>query len=83
MLFSSSFCLPYLLSTGQVLEEAGSKCGIRSICVYGGVPKREQVRLTLSLGYLFASSLVLRPLAWVGCLIHAKTPVILGGFKHK
>jgi hypothetical protein len=28
-----------------VIEDAGSKCGITSVCVYGGVPKGPQVRL--------------------------------------
>ena len=27
-----------------VLVEAGSKCGINCICIYGGVGKKEQVR---------------------------------------
>lgn len=26
-----------------VLEEAGSKCGVKSVCIYGGVPKRDQI----------------------------------------
>ena len=25
----------------EVCEEAGRSCGIRSTCIYGGVPKRE------------------------------------------
>ena len=28
-----------------VLEEAGSLCGVASVCVYGGVPKRDQVQV--------------------------------------
>lgn len=28
----------------DVLTEAGSQCGIKCVCVYGGVPKYEQVR---------------------------------------
>ncbi|KAF5833186.1 P-loop containing nucleoside triphosphate hydrolase protein [Dunaliella salina] len=31
------------LQINQVLEDAGSKCGIHSLCVYGGVPKKEQI----------------------------------------
>mmetsp|Transcript_27015 Transcript_27015/g.73020 ORF Transcript_27015/g.73020 Transcript_27015/m.73020 type:complete len:598 (+) Transcript_27015:3277-5070(+) len=31
------------LQINQVLEDAGSKCGIRSLCVYGGVPKNQQI----------------------------------------
>lgn len=27
-----------------VLEEAGSQCGVSTVCVYGGVPKRDQVQ---------------------------------------
>ncbi len=27
----------------QVLVEAGAKCGVRSVCVYGGVPKTQQI----------------------------------------
>lgn len=27
----------------QVIHDAGSKCGVRTVCVYGGVPKKEQV----------------------------------------
>lgn len=26
-----------------VLEDAGSRCGVRTVCVYGGVPKGPQV----------------------------------------
>lgn len=32
------------LQIGTVLEEAGSQCGISTVCVYGGVPKRDQVQ---------------------------------------
>jgi hypothetical protein len=31
------------LQIAAVLEDAGSKCGIGSVCVYGGVPKHPQV----------------------------------------
>lgn len=31
------------LQIAAVLEDAGSKCGIGSVCVYGGVPKGPQV----------------------------------------
>lgn len=31
------------LQIAAVLEDAGSKCGISSVCVYGGVPKGPQV----------------------------------------
>uniref|UniRef100_A0A7S0R477 RNA helicase n=1 Tax=Chlamydomonas leiostraca TaxID=1034604 RepID=A0A7S0R477_9CHLO len=31
------------LQINQVLHDAGAKCGVRSVCVYGGVPKKEQV----------------------------------------
>lgn len=30
------------LQSAEVIAEAGKHCGIRSTCVYGGVPKREQ-----------------------------------------
>ncbi|PNG63213.1 ATP-dependent RNA helicase DBP2, partial [Tetrabaena socialis] len=30
------------LQINEVLEEAGSKCGVRTVCVYGGVPKPPQ-----------------------------------------
>ncbi|GAB4813419.1 hypothetical protein N2152v2_000465 [Parachlorella kessleri] len=32
------------LQINAVLEEAGEKCGITSVCVYGGVPKKEQMQ---------------------------------------
>lgn len=32
------------LQIAGVLEEAGSKVGIKTVCVYGGVPKREQAQ---------------------------------------
>ncbi|KAI3424136.1 hypothetical protein D9Q98_009496 [Chlorella vulgaris] len=32
------------LQIAAVLEEAGSQCGISTVCVYGGVPKRDQVQ---------------------------------------
>ncbi|KAL4442663.1 hypothetical protein ABPG77_006657 [Micractinium sp. CCAP 211/92] len=32
------------LQINAVLEEAGSQCGISTVCVYGGVPKRDQVQ---------------------------------------
>ena len=36
--------IPMLKIFGQVvLEQAGSSCGVRSTCVYGGVPKWQQV----------------------------------------
>lgn len=31
------------LQISAVLEDAGSKCGVGSVCVYGGVPKGPQV----------------------------------------
>ena len=31
------------LQIAAVLVEAGSKCGINCICIYGGVGKKEQV----------------------------------------
>mmetsp|Transcript_11092 Transcript_11092/g.19305 ORF Transcript_11092/g.19305 Transcript_11092/m.19305 type:complete len:586 (-) Transcript_11092:432-2189(-) len=31
------------IQINQVLEESGSQCGIRSVCIYGGVSKREQI----------------------------------------
>lgn len=31
------------LQIHAVLEEAGSQVGVKSVCVYGGVPKREQI----------------------------------------
>ncbi|KAJ9529210.1 hypothetical protein QJQ45_007869 [Haematococcus lacustris] len=31
------------LQINAVLEDAGSKCGVSSVCVYGGVSKKEQV----------------------------------------
>ncbi|EFJ51752.1 hypothetical protein VOLCADRAFT_103394 [Volvox carteri f. nagariensis] len=31
------------LQINQVLEEAGSQCSVRTVCVYGGVPKGPQV----------------------------------------
>ena len=34
---------PPSLLPPQVLEDAGSQCGVRVVCIYGGVPKREQV----------------------------------------
>lgn len=30
------------LQSAEVIAEAGGHCGIRSVCVYGGVPKRDQ-----------------------------------------
>jgi hypothetical protein len=30
------------LQIAAVLEEAGSRCGVSSVCVYGGVPKQPQ-----------------------------------------
>lgn len=30
------------LQSAEVIAEAGKHCGVRSVCVYGGVPKREQ-----------------------------------------
>ena len=36
--------IPMLKIFAQVvLEQAGSSCGVRSTCVYGGVPKWQQV----------------------------------------
>eukprot|EP00891_Asterochloris_glomerata_P007590 jgi/Astpho2/7590/fgenesh1_pm.00115_%23_8_t len=32
------------LQTAGVMEEAGSRCGLKTLCVYGGVPKPPQVR---------------------------------------
>lgn len=32
------------LQINAVLEEAGSQCGVSTVCVYGGVPKRDQVQ---------------------------------------
>lgn len=32
------------LQISAVLEEAGSRCGISSLCVYGGVPKKDQAQ---------------------------------------
>jgi ATP-dependent RNA helicase DBP3 len=32
------------IQIAAVLEEAGSKVGIKTVCVYGGVPKREQAQ---------------------------------------
>ncbi|GFR43801.1 hypothetical protein Agub_g4925 [Astrephomene gubernaculifera] len=31
------------LQINEVLEEAGSKCGVHTVCVYGGVPKPPQI----------------------------------------
>ncbi|KXZ43232.1 hypothetical protein GPECTOR_97g770 [Gonium pectorale] len=31
------------LQINEVLEEAGSRCGVRTVCVYGGVPKPPQI----------------------------------------
>lgn len=31
------------LQINQVLHDAGAQCGVRALCVYGGVPKREQL----------------------------------------
>lgn len=31
------------LQINEVLQEAGSKCGINTVCIYGGVPKPPQV----------------------------------------
>ena len=31
------------LQTAGVMEEAGSRCGLKTLCVYGGVPKPPQV----------------------------------------
>lgn len=30
------------LQSAEVIAEAGGHCGIKSVCVYGGVPKRDQ-----------------------------------------
>lgn len=30
------------LQSAEVIAEAGTHCGVRSVCVYGGVPKRDQ-----------------------------------------
>lgn len=30
------------IQSSEVIEAAGSACGIRSVCIYGGVPKHEQ-----------------------------------------
>lgn len=30
------------LQSAEVIAEAGTHCGISSVCVYGGVPKRDQ-----------------------------------------
>ena len=38
------YLIPMLKIFAQVvLEQAGSSCGVRSTCVYGGVPKWQQV----------------------------------------
>ena len=31
--------------TARVFDEAGAKCGVRCVCVYGGSPKHEQKRM--------------------------------------
>ena len=31
--------------TARVFDEAGAKCGVRCVCVYGGSPKYEQKKL--------------------------------------
>lgn len=31
------------IQIADVLIDAGSKCGVRCVCVYGGVPKKDQV----------------------------------------
>lgn len=36
------------LQSAEVIAEAGKHCGVKSVCVYGGVPKREQ---RIALGY--------------------------------
>ena len=36
------------LQTAGVMEEAGSRCGLKTLCVYGGVPKPPQVCNTSS-----------------------------------
>lgn len=38
------------LQSAEVIAEAGTHCKIRSICVYGGVPKKDQ-RKALGAGY--------------------------------
>lgn len=30
------------LQSAEVIAEAGTHCGVKSVCVYGGVPKRDQ-----------------------------------------
>ncbi len=33
------------MQIATVLEDGGSQCSTKCVCVYGGVPKREQVRV--------------------------------------